>query len=299
MDQGINPKPLDWFSPELLTEFIDELRDAGYNIGISQYIAAHDLILSLTAQNLLLTPDRLGNFLGPILCSSSAEQKDFQERFRQWVDLVETRHFILRKKSRMSDEKLAIELSEINQKSRRLKLALIAILLAFSPLLWMGFQRFPRPKPIPKDSLESVTKTEEPTPTPSPTPDLPEPIQEPIPEPTQITPIPISPDEPKSTLDGRISLALCLLALGVAYFVWRRWWLWRASLFLQRRETTQTPELEQISFQGFEDTLFNPSLVLKTAQGLRHRILISANTLDINKTIQASLENETSCKSLL
>jgi hypothetical protein len=41
---------LDWLNPDVLLEFIDKLREAGYSIGISQYIAAQDLILILISQ---------------------------------------------------------------------------------------------------------------------------------------------------------------------------------------------------------------------------------------------------------
>ena len=45
--QEVNPS---WLTPEALIEFIDELRDAGYKIGVSQYIIVQDLILALIAQ---------------------------------------------------------------------------------------------------------------------------------------------------------------------------------------------------------------------------------------------------------
>lgn len=273
MDRDAEHKILDWFSPELLTEFIDELREAGYNIGVSQYIAAHDLILSLTSQDLLLTPDRLGNFLGPILCSSSVEQEDFRKHFRKWVErIVETKDSSLSEQLINSHESLAVELSQIKKKSRRFKFILFAIL--FSLLLWMGFNLFPQPTAI--EILEPIFTTEET-------------------EPEESSPLTEESDSlNKRKFDWRIAIIAIILyffASGGAYFAHRWWWLSRASLFLKRRETIQNPPLEQISFDSLEDSLFDNIFVLKTAQRLRHRIRVSSNKLDIKKTILSSLHN--------
>src|SRR3990170_6210082 len=80
----LNP---DWLNPEGLIDFIDSLRDAGYNIGLSQYIAAQDLILALMAGSAesIDSPLRLGSLLGPLLCSSPSEQEDFQYRYNNWL----------------------------------------------------------------------------------------------------------------------------------------------------------------------------------------------------------------------
>src|SRR3990172_3694822 len=80
----LNP---DWLSPEGLIDFIDSLRDAGYNIGVSQYISAQDLILALTAGSpeSFVPPQRLGSLLGPLFCSSPSEQEDFQYRYNNWL----------------------------------------------------------------------------------------------------------------------------------------------------------------------------------------------------------------------
>lgn len=291
MDRDAEHKTLDWISSDLLMEFIDELHDAGYNIGISQYIAAHDLILSLTSQNLLLTPDRLGSFLGPILCSSSAEQEDFRERFRKWAELVQIRNSIPREKLINPDGELTVELGKIKQKSRKLKFALIAILFAFPPMLWMSLQIL---KPEKIDSVNPTLSEYVPVPESASTTEpesapASEPESAPASKPALASESTCEPST--KTFDWRIAFTLCLSVSGLVYLAWRMWWLSQARLFLQRRQTRQTPQLDQISFQGMENTLFNPLLMLKTAQRLRHRIRVSTNTLDINKTINASLQN--------
>ena len=49
MESGTATTP-EWVASELLVQFLDDLRDAGYNIGIQQYIAVQDLVLTLMAQ---------------------------------------------------------------------------------------------------------------------------------------------------------------------------------------------------------------------------------------------------------
>lgn len=81
--QEVNPG---WLTPEVLIEFIDELRDAGYKIGLSQYIAVQDLILALIAQGENLDrPQRFKSLLSPLVCHSPTEQEDFYRRFDQWL----------------------------------------------------------------------------------------------------------------------------------------------------------------------------------------------------------------------
>jgi uncharacterized protein with von Willebrand factor type A (vWA) domain len=72
-----------------LLNFIDDLRVAGYNIGLEQYIAVQNLILALTAQGRL--PAKLADlqtFLAPILCHSPKEQEDFAQHFADWARRV-------------------------------------------------------------------------------------------------------------------------------------------------------------------------------------------------------------------
>lgn len=71
---------------EALTNLADELRQAGYDIGAQQYIAAQDLIIALIAHGQLPEdPRRLTTLLAPIFCSTPGEQADFSLRFHQWL----------------------------------------------------------------------------------------------------------------------------------------------------------------------------------------------------------------------
>ncbi|MDJ0704165.1 MAG: CHASE2 domain-containing protein [Leptolyngbyaceae cyanobacterium MO_188.B28] len=265
----------EWLDPELLTQFIDELREAGYNIGIPQYIAAHDLVLTLTTHGELHKPEQLKTLLGPILCGSPREQTDFQQRFEQWVELF-SHHRVPPETVDKAVEELSTELDTLKTRSQRLKQTLILvvclILAILLPLRWSAPQK-------PEAGTSPIPST------PSTPSELPKPVDAPEP----VNPEPV--DAPESQENWEIILTICLISLspGVAFLIWRLWWHWRAHLFLQRRSTTQLPELQKISVPEFEECLFPPVLLLRTAQNLRRRIRLPTNALDIDKTIRACL----------
>src|SRR5580698_10386191 len=71
---------------ERLPDFIDELRSAGYRIGVEQYIAAEDLLFLLGSRGEFPSdPARLRTLLGPLFCTSPEEQDDFRARFDAWL----------------------------------------------------------------------------------------------------------------------------------------------------------------------------------------------------------------------
>src|SRR5262245_4925240 len=75
------------FNPEELIDLADDLRLAGYNIGLHQFIAAQNLLIALTAHG--RQPDNPRGWrtlLAPIFCSTRSEQEDFYHRFDQWLE---------------------------------------------------------------------------------------------------------------------------------------------------------------------------------------------------------------------
>src|SRR2546423_12800405 len=71
---------------EELIDLVSVLRLNGYRISTEQYIAAQRLLTTLAAQgNWLEYPDRLGNLLAPIFCSSREEQATFPKFYEQWL----------------------------------------------------------------------------------------------------------------------------------------------------------------------------------------------------------------------
>jgi len=296
---GVENHTPSWLNPDVLTDFMDELREAGYRIGISQYIAAQDLILALTTQGVLLGhPERLKTLLGPIVCSSPSEQEDFGYRFQQWVERFQKNGQVISPEDTKAVE-LSEELGKLRWRLRQLILTVVGITLTgvFLPVVVELINRNDKP----------ITPT-----TPSPTtPITPSPITSttpsttPITSPTvSITPLQTAPATPTPTPSGsdnssdnngdrlqdwQIDIGFTFLAVLIAFLVWHLWWLWRAQLFLERHSTTQQPELQKISIGGFEQTLFPSVAFIQAAQNLRKRIAVSSNQLDIHKTIDATL----------
>jgi hypothetical protein len=93
-----------------LPDLIDELREAGYSIGIDQYVAAQDLLLALAGWGAL--PENVGRYrrlLGPIFCKSAQEQEDFRGRFDRWI----ARGLLSPKRD--TSQELRRELNEVEQ----------------------------------------------------------------------------------------------------------------------------------------------------------------------------------------
>ena len=162
MDAGKDNINSIWLSPNILYEFIDELREAGYNIGIGQYIAAQDLILALAAQgDTLDSLEQLRTLLGPIVCSSVTEQEDFQQRFSQWVHSISSARLESDKEDE-NIEALSKELETIrwhsNRLGRILAVASLALIGIFVPVIvWQ-----PKEPPDINPSIETITPTQPP-----------------------------------------------------------------------------------------------------------------------------------------
>ena len=249
-----------WLEPEQLMEFIDQLRrEYKYNIGVSQYIAAQELILALSAKGEQLEePQRLKSLLGPLLCSSPAEQEDFQLRFDEWIERM---GFTVREVIHADEnaEALEQELKKMRQEWRWLRWVSLAIAV-FLVIVLTNFliQEF--------SALTSLMQQ-------FPTPTV---------DPLKLFP-PQIPQERQTTF-----LWLILVPL-VTFLVWRLWWRWRVALYLNRRQTRQPPEIQRVSISGLNEELFPRVLFLRIAQGLRRRIRVPSNELDIDKTVEKTV----------
>ena len=79
--------PLTRSLAEQLLGFLDHLRNSGFDVGIRQYIMAQDALVALAAGGLLpCHPERLRNWLAPIVCGSPKEQDAFYNEFAVWLD---------------------------------------------------------------------------------------------------------------------------------------------------------------------------------------------------------------------
>jgi formylglycine-generating enzyme required for sulfatase activity len=74
------------FTLEQIIELAEELRDAGFDAGPRQLVAAQDLMIALAARGALPDePRRWRTLLAPIFCSTPAEQERFYLLFDRWL----------------------------------------------------------------------------------------------------------------------------------------------------------------------------------------------------------------------
>jgi WD40 repeat protein len=88
-------------------------------------------------------------------------------------------------------------------------------------------------------------------------------------------------------------LIFFILAVPITVFLYairRGLWSKRADLFLKRLGMDREPKLEKISIQGVEQDLFPPLIFNQIARGLKRRVRIPSQQLDVNKTIEATLK---------
>ncbi|MDE5099991.1 MAG: hypothetical protein O4861_17300 [Trichodesmium sp. St16_bin4-tuft] len=249
-----------WLEPEQLMEFIDQLRrEYKYNIGVSQYIAAQELILALSAKGEQLEePQRLKSLLGPLLCSSPAEQEDFQLRFDQWMERM---GFTVREIIHADEnaEALEQELKKMRQEWRWLRWVRLAIAV-FLVIVLTNFLI---------QDFSALT---------SPMQQFPTPIGDPL----KLFP-------PQIPQEWQTTFLWLILVPPVTFLVWRLWWRWRVALYLNRRQTRRPPEIQRVSISGLNEELFPRVLFLRIAQGLRRRIRVPSNELDIDKTVEKTV----------
>ena len=75
----------DRFFPQLLS-FLESLRVAGYSIGTGEFIKVRTVFQLMMRRGILPADLRqLKIYIGTIVCSSAAEQRDFETRFNDWI----------------------------------------------------------------------------------------------------------------------------------------------------------------------------------------------------------------------
>ena len=258
-----------WLEPEQLMEFIDQLRrEYKYNIGVSQYIAAQELILALSAKGEQLEePQRLKSLLGPLLCSSPAEQEDFQLRFDEWMERM---GFTVREVIHADEnaEALEQELKKMRQEWRWLRWVRLAIAV-FLVIVLTNF--------LIEDFSASTSQ-------------MTQPLDTEIVDPLTLFP-PQIPQERQTQIpqERQTTFLWLILVPPVTFLVWRLWWRWRVALYLNRRQTRRPPEIQRVSISGLNEELFPRVLFLRIAQGLRRRIQVPSNELDIDKTVEKTV----------
>jgi ABC-type xylose transport system, permease component len=247
---------LPWLMPEALVEFIDELRRNGFNIGLADYIAAQDLLLMLTARGERLeNPQRAASLLGPLLCSSPAEQVAFPEYFSRWAERYQTAP---REKIESHQETMAEALEDIAKRGLRWQCILIALVVVILGLTtWFISLNF-----LQAGFQTSTTQT-----------------------PANQNPVL---DMQSDTLRQFVA---AIGLLGLTYFAWWAWWRWNANQFLQRRQSTGSPEIRRISLLASDEALFPSLTFLSLARLYRQRTQVASKELNVIRTVEKSVQH--------
>jgi hypothetical protein len=240
-------------TPEALVDFIEELRHAGFNIGMTEYIAAQDLLLMLIARGEKLdSPQRISSLFGPLLCSSPAEQESFPEFFLRWNQ----RYQASKGRQRIAHvETMAETLEKTARRSLRWEWILFGLGVAILALtVWFVARNFIQQ--------------------PGPPPDGPGPSGGEV---RDLRP-----------LIQLASVSIGLLAL--VYFAWWVWWRRVASQFLQRRQSQGNPDIKRISLIASDEALFPSLTFLSLARMFRQRVQVVSRDLNVIGTVKKSVE---------
>ena len=294
MDQQTTNEIPDWIKSDRLTDFIEQLREEGYKIGISQYIAAQQLVLTLIDQGETLnSPGSLGGFLGPIFCSSPTEQEDFQQRFKRWSDSLPTATAseTLIPEVHSLDTKAQIlskELGNIQSFAHQLKIGTFvgAIIVIFLYCFWNSSQNpiktdNPRQSktsiliftfgtlywnsspiktdnPTTQSNSQSSTKPVTPTTTSKPSSEpsvAPSKPSELVFKPVVNASSPFLMDRQKQWL---LFFILAMPVTVVLYAIWRGFWSKKADLFLKRQGMEGNRNLRKFLSRGLSKIYFLP-----------------------------------------
>lgn len=280
--QPVGPR---WPDPAALLDLIDDLRTAGYNLDLTHYLAAQDLLLALAARGEMLDPpQRLQGLLGPLLCSSPAEQAEFPHHFAQWAARL-PQAIEPTPQPAVTTSSLEEELVAIDRQARWGRWVLLTVyIFLFSSLLQTSHPPMPSVGPLPTLVATIAVNPVEPTPTAGNATIVP-------------APNPVEPASADATLfeQGRRLLwrwqtLVGLVLLLAPWLTWRLWWFYRAHLFLVRHATTQTPELEKVVVQSSTTALFSPLALFRLAQELRRRVEIPSRELDIEAALTITIQ---------
>jgi len=284
---------------EILTEklqlFINELRLAGYNIGLTQFVAAQNLILALAQQGEL--PAKLASLktlLAPVLCHSPKEQTEFGRRFENWVKQVEASEEVMRGPTKeVILEKPAPKTVRPSKLKKWAYFGIGVVLIAsfvfyqFMPNEQTAITEIPLIETSPESSIITTPElsSENQPKTVSP-PEKENPVQAPTPFPDEIP----NSSKPESNFLWTIPLVLALIIL--LWHLWKRGRDYLTRFDLKRQFTSVRPQLQRLSVKAMalEKAIFQPISLSRSAQQLRKHSAIDDNTLDITATLEKTIE---------
>ncbi len=166
--------------PDRVIAFLDELRNAGYHIGVAQYIAAQNLLVALVTHSEVEeteVSERFKRMLGPLVCTSPEEQEDFQRRYATWFATSPSPAQAAQPTPPSPFEQQLVEEEQAMRRLPRLKIAAVAIGVLLVVLVLLGVKYgspgaisgYFSPSPVPTGVTVTIPVTPTSTPTLQPT----------------------------------------------------------------------------------------------------------------------------------
>lgn len=295
----------------LLTEklplLINELHQAGYNIGTPHLILAQNLILSL-AQQKQLPPHlvQLKTRLAPILCHSPTEQEEFGWRFENWINKIEKS-----KEKGSSAENIIFKQQPPKPVFLKKWVIRAIVFIAVLTTANLVFYQLMSPEPETPSQKPSIpTETNEKIDTSSTISNPKPPPEKPSSKELLIDNSQIANDAPKekTTLfelllsNWWIIFVSSLSSALIIVLLWRLWRFWQelgrslvqhylAQFYLTRKFTFVQPAHQKLFIQTkkLEKDIFQSIKLSHTAQQLHRHIAHESNNLDIVATIKKTI----------
>ena len=242
---------------EELPGLLEDLQEAGYPVGLDEYLKSRDLIVALAARGEPVDQaGRLEVMLRPVLCGTPREQKDFSDHFRNWVETTQ--------KETAPPPPLPTE--RMTEQIRRKSVWLTGALTAAGIVILLFI--------LSKIGQDAVTE---------------KPAAHPKPPPIDIPGY--------NWWDYTLELNWRLIGLGLAGLavatilliaVWRHWWRRQAKLFLSSRSAAEPPDLRRIPIRGLQEQILPPLLFMRIAREFRRRVTVPVRRLDVDNTLRHS-----------
>ncbi|MEM7129699.1 MAG: hypothetical protein AAF702_25430 [Chloroflexota bacterium] len=240
-------------NPTTLQLFIESLREAGFNIGMQQHIAAQDLLLHLASTDQLTeNPRRFSTYFAPVLCTTPEEQDEFSTRFAEWLRLADSS---ISSTTPMTDEPRPQ--SGIQSFSWR-RIALFGVIaLLIAGLIVIEIQTAWLQNVLAADSVQQF-----------------------------LTSIYLLYDSPNLVLYiAAVLLVIVLISWG--YLLWQ---LHNMAPYLYRRRSTAESATEQLHAENFGSTLIPALPLTQIVRNLRRRSDLPSADLDVPATIRRTVE---------
>lgn len=258
---------------------IEDLRKHDYFVGTGEYLKIQELLLRLSVRGKLpANYDRLQSIITPILCKTRDQQVDFVYRYKNWVNnylsSVYLKEELVEPLPTYNPQMIKNEVKPIQKEaSQLLRIALITVILGLGLVVLYLL--------IPPSNGNKVAGKED---------SIDEQVIDPGSEGSTNSEISIN----QSQATKQLILTICVSAFGAVIIILvlsRVWWRSKARKFLKRYQASGDYESINFFIPGLAREIFKSVSIVKTAQELRKHVVVETEDIDIEGTIERTIEN--------